>query len=169
MTPPVHPLLARLDAAIDRSPLLLSVEMPLKQAIAAIYNAHTACGLVVAADQTLVGIITERDIVRLTIENQNLDTLTVQDVMSHPVVSVAETDWTEEASPLAVLQRFNQQSVPYLPIVNDQGRVTGLITQNSLGPVLTIALELQQWVTRYQLAERASSQILYEYNFAQNS
>jgi CBS domain-containing protein len=51
---------------------------------------RSSCVLVVEAAK-VVGILTERDIVRLTAQQQPLEQLRVEEVMGHPVISLPES------------------------------------------------------------------------------
>lgn len=162
------PFLTTLESAIDRSPLLLPVDLPLKAAIAKLYEAQAPCGLVVTAEQTLVGMLTERDILRLYVENRDLDNLALREVMGQPVVSMQEADLNDEAALTNHLARLQEQPVLHLPLVDDQGRVTGLMSQTSAGCALKCLLTLKQGLKRYQLAEQASGMVTYDYYFAED-
>ena len=79
-----------------------------------------------AADSSLipVGIVTERDLVRLQLERQDMVQTPAQTVMSHPLECLAPED------PLiAVQQKMNQLQVRRLVITDSAGKLAGIVTQ----------------------------------------
>ena len=55
-------------------------------------EARSSCVLVVENEQ-LVGLLTERDIVRLSAQQQPLHRLAMREVMAHPVITLGESAW----------------------------------------------------------------------------
>jgi two-component system NtrC family sensor kinase len=143
MMPPVD-----LSAAIIREPLTVPLKTPLLEAIALMdrdlppgpnLEDDPSCVLVVD-HQRVVGILTERDVMRLTIQQQPLGEVTVEQAMSRPVVTMAEAQFVDIGS---VTQRFNQHCIRHLPLVDSQGLLAGLITRDSLRQV-ALAQKLQR-------------------------
>lgn len=117
-------------AAIIRDPVVVSAETPIVEAIARLNcdSAPVCCAVVLENDE-VVGILTERDIIRLMAEQRPLHCLTVRDVMINPVVTLCISSFTDLlfANPL-----FQQHPINYLPILNAQRRLVGIVTRNSL-------------------------------------
>jgi CBS domain-containing protein len=92
---------------------------------------HAVGSLIIAEDEHLVGIVTDRDLVlRVLARNLPPDTR-VDDVMSMNVIALdAGTDVRD------ALRAFSVHAVRRLPIV-DHGRVTGLLSLDDLIVVLT--------------------------------
>lgn len=78
--------------------------------------------------QKLVGIFTERDLVKLTAYGDALDNVCVADVMTSPLISVSESALED---PLIVLGIFRQQRIRHLPVLK-AGELLGVITTHSL-------------------------------------
>ncbi|BBC26403.1 multi-sensor hybrid histidine kinase [Pseudanabaena sp. ABRG5-3] len=101
------------------------------------YDAHhnmrmgISCVLIVEERQ-VIGILTERDVVRLITQSLPLDRLTVSDVMTHPVITLRESDFSEVLSAIKI---FQQHHIRHLPIVDDQDHLVGLLTHDSLRQV----------------------------------
>jgi CBS domain-containing protein len=57
-------------------------------------EARSSCVIVVESNQP-VGIFTERDVVRLSAQKRNLNNLTISEVMTHPVVTLQESEFTD--------------------------------------------------------------------------
>lgn len=93
---------------------------------------HTGC-VVVLDNSRLIGILTERDIVRLIAEHRSLAELTVADVMSQQVMTLKAEDNLDVLSTLDLMRR-NQ--IHHLPVVDKQGQVLGLLTPSQLRSLL---------------------------------
>ncbi|MBE9174955.1 PAS domain S-box protein, partial [Synechocystis salina LEGE 06155] len=151
-----------LESFIERSLLILTPDLTVRMAIARLYEGQHRCGVVVAGEK-VVGLVTERDLLGCVLSNEDCNQAQITQVMTAPVMTVAEGI---DLSAIAAL--FQQHPIAYLPIVNAQGRPTGLIERREfLQRWETFSLD-RQWQTRYELAEVASGQVLYEYDFAQD-
>ena len=76
-----------------------------------------------------IGILTQQDIIRLIASNIALERLTVGDVMTQPLITMAVADFHEPFAPLAL---FQQHGIHHLPIVNARQHLIGLVTASSL-------------------------------------
>ncbi|QQE64936.1 hypothetical protein GFS31_16200 [Leptolyngbya sp. BL0902] len=141
---------ASLDLAVVRNPLMVAPETPLVEAIAAMTQTRQSCTLaatpasplalagevscilLVEAD-CLVGIVTERDLVRFSAEKMALAGKTVAEVMISPVITLAEGEFTDVFMAANLLR---QHRIRHLPLVDEGGKVTGLITHESLQQLL---------------------------------
>lgn len=93
---------------------------------------HCSCVLVVDNSQ-LVGILTERDIVRLIAEHRSLVNLTVADVMSRQLVTLQAKD---NLNVFSALNLMRHHQIRHLPVVSEQGQVLGLLTPKRLRRLL---------------------------------
>jgi PAS domain S-box-containing protein len=154
-----------MEQAIVREPLTISANATVAEAIALmssstkncnllcnndselslqLTNAQNSCILVTEANQ-LVGILTERDLIKLCgqIENaeqsqgaslgQNLSEIAIAEVMTYPVHALLEWEFTDI---FVAINRFQRYNVRHLPLVNERGEVSGLITHTSLRQLL---------------------------------
>ena len=149
-----------LEDAIDRHPLTLPPNTPLVEAIALLSQTHniicvltddrslstpsakevhTSCVLVMQG-QELLGILTERDVVRLTAKGLNLTETTVADVMVCPLITLPQQSMQDIFAPLFLFRRYK---IRHLPIVDDQGHLVGVISQESIRKILRPANLLQ--------------------------
>ncbi len=138
-----------LRAAIVQEPLVVPPETTVMEAIAQMsglrslchttqtadsqmdalhLEARSSCVIVVEAGQ-VIGILTERDVVRLMAQRHTLDSLIVQEVMARPVVTLAESNFTDLFSAINLLQHHR---IRHLPILDEQGCLVGLVTHESL-------------------------------------
>ncbi|GET39509.1 CBS domain-containing protein [Microseira wollei] len=90
---------------------------------------RASCALVMERGQ-LVGIFTERDIVRLTALGMNLREFTVAQVMTHPVITLTQSDSQDIFTALSI---FRQYRIRHLPIMDKQGQLMGVVTPVSIG------------------------------------
>jgi PAS domain S-box-containing protein len=138
-----------LTTAIIREPLVVSPDTTVRDAIALMSGVRSLCHTNKTADEQLeqlnlevrsscvlvaeagqlIGILTERDIVRLSAKRQPLDRLLVQQVMAHPIVTLRESDFTDLFSAINLLQ---QHHIRHLPIVDDTIHLVGIVTHESL-------------------------------------
>ena len=135
-----------LELAVVRNPLLVTPDMPLTEAVAAMTQARQRCSLgrplalvpevsciLLVASDRLIGIITERDLVRLSASGMNLEGKTVVEVMISPVVSLAEREFTDV---FVAANLLRQHRIRHLPLVDEAGKVVGLVTHKSLQQLL---------------------------------
>ena len=95
-------------------------------------QADCSCVLVIE-NLSLLGIFTERDIVRLTAQGKRLENLSVAEVMAAPVVSLTEDEFQDIFAALFLFRRFR---IRHLPIVNSSGALLGLVSPESIRRVL---------------------------------
>lgn len=112
----------------------LSVESDtaIAQVICAMSKARSSFALILQAGK-LVGIFTERDVVRAIAHNALQPNEAIASVMVSPVITLDETDLDDL---FAVLQIFRQHQIRHLPVVGNQGEVLGVITPNSIRNLL---------------------------------
>ncbi|WP_448600472.1 diguanylate cyclase domain-containing protein [Thermoleptolyngbya sp.] len=112
----------------------LSVESDtaIAQVIRAMSETRSSFALVFQAGQ-LVGIFTERDVVRAIAQSALQPNEAIATVMVSPVITLDETSLEDL---FAVLQLFRQHQIRHLPVVGHQGEVLGVITPNSIRNLL---------------------------------
>ncbi|AFY32659.1 PAS domain S-box protein [Calothrix sp. PCC 7507] len=142
--------LPNLDHVIDRSPLTISPDIYVVDAIALMgqarsdslalnnFNSHlnpsigsqpgTSYVLVVEGTQ-LLGIITEKDVVRIIASDINISGVKVSEVMTRQVVTLTQSDSQDVFTALLLL---HQHQIRHLPIVDHQGQLLGIVTETNL-------------------------------------
>ncbi|HEY9815297.1 MAG TPA: PAS domain S-box protein, partial [Candidatus Obscuribacterales bacterium] len=145
---PVSFVHTNLTAATVQKPLAVSINTTVQAAIAAMSGVRAQCSsdrgqspgdtlhiearssCVVVVDQDrVVGILTERDVVRLSAQQQPLDQLPIAQVMTQPVITLRESDLIDLFTTINLLQ---QHRIRHVPIVDDQDCLIGLVTHESL-------------------------------------
>ncbi|MEB3230713.1 MAG: GAF domain-containing protein [Leptolyngbyaceae bacterium] len=147
-----------IQAAIIRDPLVVFPDTKVIEAIAQMSRCHVSCEqgdplhsqqqalyqqaratCVIVVDRTavdpsaVVGILSARDLIRLTAQNQILHNLTVGDVMTSPVITIPETSFTDLLSALTLMQKHR---IRHLPILDEQKQLIGMVTHDSLRHLL---------------------------------
>jgi len=138
-----------IKSAIVKNPLVVSPDKKVSEAIAQMGNVDSLCSttqaeddnidtvhkqarascVVVVEEAKVVGILTERDIVRLSIQQPNLNALVMGEAMSSPVLTVRESELSNLFSIISFIQ---QQHIRHLPVVDDQDQLVGILTHSSL-------------------------------------
>jgi PAS domain S-box-containing protein len=141
--------LLELQSAIIREPLVVSADATVMEAIALMSSGRSQCDaenhsdnhlqqfqqearsscVLVLEDEKLIGVITERDVVRLSAQQQNLNRLLVREVMAHPVVTLRESDLTDLFLAVNLLQQYH---IRHLPLLDEQDLLVGMVTHESL-------------------------------------
>lgn len=89
---------------------------------------HVGSLVVVDENQTPLGMITDRDIaIEVVARKLNPEQLTVKDIMTAPVVTA-----TPNESMVVALARMREFGVRRLPIVDEQGKLVGVISNSNL-------------------------------------
>ena len=130
------------NTAVMRNPACTSPDTKVIEAMTAmsgISEAHANC-IVIVEHEHVVGLLTERDILRLAVQQLPLEQLTLRQVLSHPPVTIRESALNDLST---VLNLFEQIQVSHLPIVDDSDRLVGLISNSSLHQILS-SIALQQ-------------------------
>ncbi|MCT7979277.1 PAS domain S-box protein [Laspinema olomoucense] len=127
---------------IEKDSLMIAPATGVSEAIALMIQQRVSCALVVDNHQ-LVGILTERDILRIPPEARDLHTLKVATIMTSDPVRIVVSSALEIFS---VLSTLRQHQIRHLPAIDESGNILGVITKNSICKVLqpTDLLKLQQ-------------------------
>ncbi|MEH1853571.1 MAG: PAS domain S-box protein [Nostoc sp.] len=88
----------------------------------------TSCILVIEGAD-LLGIFTEKDVLRLIASGIDLSTVTMAEVMVQPVITLRKSDSQDIFIALSLL---NQYRICHLPVLDNRGQLLGVITETSL-------------------------------------
>jgi len=133
---------------MTRDPITATPEMTVDRA-AAIMRDKGVGSLIVVRDDTAIGILTERDMVtKVCAENRAAASLTVEDVMTAPVIAIHPHDDVEEAA-----RKMSARRIRRLPVVQD-GRLVGVVTENDILRLLPHLVEItREWAKTGMLEE----------------
>ena len=137
--------------------IYVGVHTPLLDALKLMKENVISC-LVIAVDHRPIGIFTERDAVRFFVdylefidylENHEHDVGHVGSYMTSPIISIKENTPIFDALVLVQLQKIR-----HLPVTDDEGKITGLITYSDLVKHKQYLLEHQDELILNSVSER---------------
>jgi diguanylate cyclase (GGDEF)-like protein len=120
------------EVSIQSCFLTLPPSTPIKQAIDRMVAAQTSCVLVVE-NQTLLGIFTERDVVRITINMSLVENLTLAELMTKEVITIKAS---ETKDIFALSRLFSNKRIRHLPVLDEQNHLVGIVTPQSIRNLL---------------------------------
>ena len=85
--------------------------------------------ILVLEKSKLIGILTERDIVKLTAAEVDLATTTVEEVMTTKLVTIKKSDFADIYSILRILK---SNKIRHVPVVNERKELEGIISVESI-------------------------------------
>jgi PAS domain S-box-containing protein len=123
-------------SAINRHPLTTTPETLVDEALALMSQMHSSYLLVLAGHESkspLVGLFTERDVVRLTASGVDLSNVSLASVMTTQLITITDT---EAQDIFAVVNQLRQHRIRHLPVVGAAGNLVGIITSQSIGNII---------------------------------
>lgn len=134
------------ELAIERKPIVVPPQTPLLDVITLMNQRRVnnksgnqkdcsgSCSCVlVMKDGELLGILTERDIVRLTAQSIHFESLKVAEVMIKSVITLDKSAFKDI---FAVLFLFRRYRIRHLPILDENKQVIGVVSPESVRKVL---------------------------------
>ncbi len=110
--------------------LHVTPDVPARYALSQMARRSVSC-IVVMENGQPVGMFTERDVVRNIANGVNLTAVSVGAVMSPTIVSTPLT-----AAPHDMVDLMRKQSVRRLLVVDELGKISGILTQTDIGRVI---------------------------------
>lgn len=147
-------LVPAIEEAIDRQPLIVALDTPVINVIALMNqslvpdsslpaevsasdplppNGKRSTYAVVMEGTKILGIITERDIVRLTAAATKLEGVSVASVMTQSVITLSMAAFQDISAALFLFRRYR---IRHLPIVSDRKELIGVVSPESIRRVL---------------------------------
>jgi len=120
-----------LTQAINFEPLRVKADASLEDVVTLLSQTKASCVLVVEQQQ-LLGIYTERDVVRMTAKSQNFAGLSVADAMSKNIISVNASEVTDI---FKVLNLMRGHRIRHLPVLNELQQLVGIVTPKTIRKV----------------------------------
>lgn len=103
--------------------------------VATLLDEENVGSIVVTRENKPVGIVTDRDVARTVATTEDISSLAVEEIMSPDPVTLHEED---EA--MAISRTIGESHVRRVPVVGDDGELTGIVTLDDL--VATIGEQL---------------------------
>ncbi|OYQ65008.1 hypothetical protein B9G53_09085 [Pseudanabaena sp. SR411] len=131
--PVINSLPRDLLSVISRNPLIVAPELNVIEAIALMDQNGSSYVLVSKENSAeVMGILTARDIIRLNSQRLPLDQLSVQTVMSHPVITLQTSELTDINTAInVVMTLFQEHSMRHLPVLEGD-RLVGVLEKENL-------------------------------------
>ncbi|OLP17330.1 hypothetical protein BST81_16120 [Leptolyngbya sp. 'hensonii'] len=101
--------------------------------IAQIHASLRSSCVLILQGRALVGILTEKDIVRLSATGRSLAELSLGEVMAHPVITLRRSELND---PFLALNLLQHHGIHHLPILEQQDQVVGVLTSETLHHLL---------------------------------
>ncbi|MGL4377773.1 MAG: CBS domain-containing protein, partial [Microcoleaceae cyanobacterium] len=121
-----------LENAMARLPLLVSPNTPILDAIG-LMSENRSSYILISEEQKLLGILTERDIVKITFHQMPLEGIPISQIMTTNVIALT----LEEAGDIfSVLSLLRSSQIRHLPILDEEKNIIGIITPESVRQVL---------------------------------
>ncbi|MEG4801574.1 CBS domain-containing protein [Microcoleus sp. ARI1-B5] len=128
-----------LEQAIDPKPPVLPPDTPLKMAIAAMTEARASCVLI-AFEGQLLGIFTERDVVKITASEIPLAGVTISEVMTENPIAISLDKAGNIFRILSILRSSSRAAltakIRHRPVTDEGGNLLGAITNDSIRQIL---------------------------------
>ncbi len=131
-----------LRQAINPQPITTTADTSVEAVIALMSRGRTSSVLILdplrgngnQRDQ-LVGIFTERDVVRMIAASKNIKGVAIAQVMTKNVLTLTESS-TDDQDIVTVLTLFRHHRIRHLPVFDGNGTLLGILTQQSIRSVL---------------------------------
>lgn len=121
-----------LKQAIDFHPLTVAPDVSATEAIG-LMNQHHSSYIAIADGDTLMGIFTERDVVRLVAKSFDFGEISISQVISPQSIAMTAT---ESQDLFSIISLLNSTELRHLPITSDRGKLVGIVTPHSIRQAL---------------------------------
>jgi|GEM_PF-572404 len=118
--------LRKIEQVMTTGVMTVASDAPISEALGIMAGPGISC-VVVADHRIPLGIVTERDAVRLVAEGVDLETVPVSAAMSSPVMTVTTGTTVYEAALI-----MKREKIRRVVVVNNEGRIEGIITQSDI-------------------------------------
>ncbi|NJK47131.1 PAS domain S-box protein [Candidatus Gracilibacteria bacterium] len=127
--------LPKLEVLIDRTPLIVTPDTSIVDAIALMSQTQGSSCVLIVREANLIGIFTERDALKAVASQIDLRMAIAQVMTSSLITQVLEREQTI----FTVLSTLQQHKISHLPILNETGNLIGLVTPTRLLQAIAIA------------------------------
>ena len=116
--------------------VVVNADAPVVEA-AKLMAKHSIGSIVVIENNEVVGIITERDIVRKIVAQEKNSYIKIKEVMSHPIIVTSPEISIESAANI-----MKKNNIRRLPVIDKKGYIVGIITENDILKILPSLIDL---------------------------
>lgn len=119
-----------------KSILTLASDTTLYDAAATMKKHNYGAAVVTDKDGKLLGIVTERDfLMKVVAEKKDISKLKVEDIMTKDVKTAKVNDTVYDS-----MRRMTQGRFRHLPIIDDNGKITGMVSQGDFVAITWLQL-----------------------------
>ena len=113
---------------MTRNVISVKEETPIYEAVALIAKNNITGIPVVECDRTLVGVISEKDVLRLfNVSREDGESKTVSDFMTQPVVTFGENESLSDICDCLMNNHFRR-----VPVISSKGKLVGIISRRDI-------------------------------------
>ncbi len=116
----------KIEQVMTTNVITVAGNLPVSEALAAMAGPGISCAVVVK-EQRPLGILTERDVVRLVADGIDLGSVLVESVMSTPVLTVKIGTTVHKATML-----MKKEHIRHMLVVGEKDIIAGIITQSDI-------------------------------------
>ncbi|MDZ8052922.1 MAG: PAS domain S-box protein [Aulosira sp. ZfuVER01] len=137
-----------LEEIVDRAILQVKPDTSVLEA-AVLMSQEQAKGCVLVVDGALLlGIFTERDVVKITASGVDLSSTEIAQVIAQPLISLTLDDKQNVLTALSVMR---QHQIRHLPLVDNRRQLIGLVTQEQIYQAIAPLEQLEEISERKRL------------------
>lgn len=134
-----------LQQSMDKNPLNCAPETSIRDVLIRMNQGFESCSvgsgtngskaslsvnyMLIMVQQELLGIFTERDVVRLSAQEIDFEAVQIADVMTRKLITLPISELKDAFN---VLSLFRQHRIRHVPILDDQAHVAGVITTGGI-------------------------------------
>ncbi|MDJ0897838.1 MAG: EAL domain-containing protein [Xenococcus sp. MO_188.B8] len=154
--------LPKLENIIEPNPLTISPQQSVLKAISKMNGGENheisySSYILAIEESKLIGILTDRDIIRLSAAEIDLAQVTVAEVMSPEVITVKKADFQDIYQAISILRLY---PIRHLPVVDDEGKLAGIICSETIDNLVNISQLYEVIKTLKQELERLESKLV---------
>ncbi|ADY01936.1 MAG: CBS domain-containing protein [Vulcanisaeta sp.] len=113
----------RVRDVMKEVPVTVRDDEPLISVIRIMNERNIGSIIITDEEGRVIGVFTERDLLRLVASNIDISTLTVGDVMTKDVIVIEQ-----DASLIKAVHIMAKHGIRHLPIVDEDGKIVGIIS-----------------------------------------
>ena len=160
-----------IQSLIVRNPLTVTLGTSVGRAIALMAEVDSSYVIVVDENKLSqgMGIFTERDLVRVSAQRLDLQQLTMDSVMSHPMISIQEESVSTITDINVISAIFQKHQIRHLAVLSGD-RLVGLLIQDNLIELLAQQVsQLALSEERSKLALKGANDAIWDWDLEHNT
>jgi PAS domain S-box-containing protein len=143
-----------LETIIDRSPLTVASNISALDAIKLMSREDTSC-LLVVEDLQILGILTERDALKLSISGMDLSSIKIAEIIKNSAIAIEFSHITDISTVLSLLEKYQTS---HLPVLDENKKLLGTISAESI----TRSQQLEKKETKALVAQENYLRTIFE-------